>query len=95
LFARRPGLEDKPENYSITSCLLTEENGHTTLEIRQHVDGPGAVQEEHQGKEKPVLQGRKKIPRRIEGGAMNLLVPRLPLKKKTHEQIAGEKRNHH
>lgn len=61
LFAPRPGLEDKPENYFIMSYVLTADNGQTKLEIIQHDDRPGAVQEQPQGEENPVLQGLKQI----------------------------------
>jgi uncharacterized protein YndB with AHSA1/START domain len=61
LFAPRPGLEDKPENYFIMSYVLTAENGQTKLEIIQHDDRPGAVQEQPQGEENPILQGLKQI----------------------------------
>jgi uncharacterized protein YndB with AHSA1/START domain len=61
LFAPRPGLEDKPENYFIMSYTLTGEDGHTTLQITQEDNRPDAVQEEPQGEENPVLQALKKI----------------------------------
>ena len=51
LFAPRPDLEVKPENYFIMSYQLTDDNGQTTLEIIQEDNRPGAVQEEPQGKE--------------------------------------------
>jgi uncharacterized protein YndB with AHSA1/START domain len=61
LFAPRPGLEDKPENYFIMSYVLTADNGQTKLEIIQNDDRPGAVQEQPQGEENPILQGLKQI----------------------------------
>lgn len=61
LFAPRPDLEDKPENYFTMSYVLTAENGQTKLEIIQEDNRPGAVQEEPQGEENPVLQTLKKI----------------------------------
>ncbi len=61
LFAPRPELEDKPENYFIMSYILTEENGVTKLEIIQEDNRPNAVQEEPQGEENPVLKLLKEI----------------------------------
>jgi uncharacterized protein YndB with AHSA1/START domain len=61
LFAPRPGLEDKPENYFIMSYVLTEESGQTKLEIIQEDNRPNAVQEEPQGEENPVLKLLKQL----------------------------------
>jgi hypothetical protein len=61
LFAPRPDLEDKPENYFIMNYVLTAENGQTKLEIIQEDNRPNAVQEEPQGEENPVLQSLKNI----------------------------------
>ena len=61
LFAPRPDLEDKPENYFVMSYVLTSENGHTTLKIIQEDNRPNAVQEAPQGEENPVLQSLKKV----------------------------------
>jgi uncharacterized protein YndB with AHSA1/START domain len=61
LFAPRPGLEDKPENYFIMSYVLTEESGQTKLEIIQEDNRPNAVQEEPQGDENPVLKSLKQL----------------------------------
>lgn len=61
LFAPRPDLEDKPENYFTMSYVLTEENGQTKLEIIQDDNRPGAVQEAPQGEENPVLKGLKEL----------------------------------
>jgi len=61
LFFPRPGLEDKPENYFIMNYVLTEENQKTKLEIIQEDNRQGAVQEEPQGEENPILQGLKTI----------------------------------
>ena len=61
LFAPRPGLEDKPENYFIMSYVLTTENDQTKLEIIQEDNRPDAVQEKPQGEENPVLQSLKKV----------------------------------
>lgn len=61
LFAPRPELEDRPENYFIMSYVLTEENGQTKLEILQEDNRPGAVQESPQGEENPVLKALKEL----------------------------------
>ena len=61
LFAPRPDLEDRPENYFIMSYVLTEENGQTKLEIIQEDKRPGAVQEAPQGEENPVLKALKEL----------------------------------
>ena len=61
MFAPRPNLDDKPENYFIMSYVLTEESGHTKLEIIQEDNRPNAVQEEPQGEENPVLKSLKEI----------------------------------
>ena len=61
LFAPRPDLEDKPENYFTMSYTLTSENGQTKLEIVQEDNRPNAVQEKPQGEENPILQSLKKI----------------------------------
>ena len=56
LFAPRPGLEDKPENYFEMNYVLTAESEGTKLVILQIDNRPGAKQEEPQGEENPVLQ---------------------------------------
>jgi len=61
LFAARPGLEDKPENYFIMNYVLMAVDGHTKLEIIQEDNRPGAVQEAPQGEENPVLRELKRI----------------------------------
>lgn len=61
LFAPRPGLEDKPENYFVMNYVLTAENGQTKLEIIQEDNRPNAVQEEPQGEENPILQSLKTV----------------------------------
>ncbi|MFA6468542.1 MAG: SRPBCC domain-containing protein [Bacteroidota bacterium] len=61
LFAPRPDLEDKPENYFIMKYVLTDTNGQTKLEIIQEDNRPNAVQEEPQGEENPVLKALKDI----------------------------------
>ena len=61
LFAPRPGLEDKSENYFTMSYLLTENGDHTKLQIEQEDNRPGARQEPPQGEENPILQSLKKL----------------------------------
>ncbi len=61
LFAPRPDLEDKPENYFIMNYVLTEENGQTKLEIIQEDNRSNAVQEEPQGEENPILKSLKDL----------------------------------
>ncbi len=61
LFAPRPDLEDKPENYLIMTYVLTQQDGHTQLEIIQEDNRPNAVQEEPQGEENPVLKSLKEL----------------------------------
>ncbi|MCB9351420.1 MAG: SRPBCC domain-containing protein [Lewinellaceae bacterium] len=61
LFAPRPGLEDKPENYFEMEYKLTEEDEGTLLEIIQEDNRPGAKQEEEQGEENPVLKMLKEL----------------------------------
>lgn len=61
LFAPRPGLEDKPENYFIMNYVLAEQDGQTILEIIQEDNRPNAVQEKPQGEENPVLKLLKQI----------------------------------
>jgi len=61
LFAPRPGLEDKPENYFEMSYVLSEENGHVRFDIIQEDNRPGAIQEEPQGEENVVLKTLKSL----------------------------------
>jgi len=61
LFAPRPGLEDKPENYFIMSYILSSEKGKTKLEIIQEDNRPNAIQEKPEGEENPVLKSLKMI----------------------------------
>jgi len=61
LFAPRPGLEDKPENYFIMSYVLTNENGQTKLEIFQEDNRPNAVQGKPKGEENPILKSLKEL----------------------------------
>lgn len=55
LFAPRPDLEDKPENYFVISYILTEIDDKIKLDILQEDNRPNAVQEAPQGGENPVL----------------------------------------
>ena len=61
LFAPRPGLEDKPENYFVMTYVLTNENGETKLEIIKEDGGEIAVQEESQSGDNPVLKLLKEV----------------------------------
>jgi uncharacterized protein YndB with AHSA1/START domain len=61
LFAPRPGLEDRSENYFTMHYELTDADGATLLKIAQEDNRPGATQENEQGEENPVLQGLKTI----------------------------------
>jgi len=60
LFAPRPELEDRPENYFIMRYMLSGENGQTILEIIQEDNRPGAVQVEEK-EENPILNSLKEI----------------------------------
>lgn len=61
LFAPRPSLEDKSENYFIMMYNLTDHDGKTKLEIIQEDNRPNAVQQAPQGEENAVLQALKRI----------------------------------
>lgn len=61
LFAPRPDLEDKPENYFVMEYLLSEEGEQTLLEIVQLDERPGAKQEPVQGEENPILKMLKDL----------------------------------
>lgn len=61
LFAPRPGMEDKPENYFEMNYVLTPADGKTKLEIVQNDNRAGARQEDPQGEENPILQGLKQL----------------------------------
>jgi uncharacterized protein YndB with AHSA1/START domain len=61
LFAPRPGVEDKPENYFVMKYVLSTVGELTKLEIIQEDNRPSAVQEEPQGDENPILQGLKRV----------------------------------
>lgn len=61
LFAPRPDLEDKPENYFEMEYILTEKDIGTELQIIQKDNRKGAKQEEEQGEENPVLKNLKSL----------------------------------
>ena len=61
LFAPRPDLEDKPENYFEMEYKLIKKGETTLLEIIQEDNRPGAKQEKIQGEENPVLKNLKEI----------------------------------
>jgi uncharacterized protein YndB with AHSA1/START domain len=61
LFAPRPNLEDKPENYFTMAHILTKEGGKIKLEIIQEDNRKGAVQTDPQGEENPILKNLKSI----------------------------------
>lgn len=62
LFAPRPGLEDRPENYfTMTSTLEAEQDG-TTLAISQDDPRVGTQEEQSTGEdENPVLAALKQL----------------------------------
>jgi len=62
LFAPRPGLEDKPENYFIMSYILQEAEEGILLSIQQEDNRPGAdSRQEHQDGESSVLSALKSV----------------------------------
>jgi uncharacterized protein YndB with AHSA1/START domain len=61
LYAPRPDLEDKPENYFEMEYRLTEQGNNTLLEIIQEDNRPGAKQEAPQGEENPILKMLKDL----------------------------------
>jgi uncharacterized protein YndB with AHSA1/START domain len=61
LFAPRPGLEDKPENYFVMNYILNKEKSYIRLDIIQEDNRPGAVQEATRGEENPVLNALKTL----------------------------------
>ena len=61
LFAPRPDLEDKPENYFEMIYSLTADNGQTKLQIVQEDNRPNAVQEDEQGEENQILKMLKQV----------------------------------
>ena len=61
LFAPRPDLEDKPENYFEMEYKLTEKDNGIELLIIQEDNRPDAKQELEQGEENPVLKLLKEL----------------------------------
>jgi len=61
LFAPKPDLEDKPENYFEMIYSLTADHGQTKLEIIQEDNRPNAVQEDKKDGENPILSMLKQI----------------------------------
>jgi uncharacterized protein YndB with AHSA1/START domain len=61
LFAPRPDLDDKPENYFVMNYILSEEKSFIRLDIIQEDNRAGAVQEAPQGEENPVLGAMKAL----------------------------------
>ncbi|MFH6605090.1 SRPBCC domain-containing protein [Maribacter algicola] len=61
LFAPRPDLDDKPENYFEMAYELVEKENGTELLIVQEDNRPGAKQEAVQGEENPVLKMLKEL----------------------------------
>ncbi len=61
LFFPRPDLEDKPENYFTMEYVLIEKEYGTELQIIQEDNRKGAIQEEEQGEENPVLKMLKEL----------------------------------
>ena len=64
LFAPRPGLEDKPENYFIMTYSLTNKNGETVLEIIKEDRRQNVIEEEAESEENPVLKSLKEVAER-------------------------------
>ena len=61
LFAPRPDLEGKPENYFEMEYQLTGDENGTELKIIQKDNRPGAKPEDEQGEENPVLKMLKEL----------------------------------
>lgn len=61
LFAPRPDLDDKPENYFEMVYELIEKSNGMELKIIQEDNRPGAKQELEQGEENPVLKMLKEL----------------------------------
>ena len=64
LFAPRPGLEDKPENYFIMTYSLTNKNGETVLKIIKEDSRENVIEEEAESEENPVLKSLKEVAER-------------------------------
>lgn len=61
LFAPRPGLEDKPENYFTMTYSLEEMDGETTLTITQDDPREQVQQEQAEESDNGILDGLKKL----------------------------------
>ncbi len=61
LFAPRPGLEEKPENYFTMTYSLDEVDGKTTLTITQDDPRGQPVQEPAEESDHGILDGLKKL----------------------------------
>jgi uncharacterized protein YndB with AHSA1/START domain len=62
LFAPRPGLEDKPENYFIMSYILNDNGDSTELIIKQDDNRPKTSnQESYEEDDNSILLGLKKL----------------------------------
>lgn len=62
LFAPRPGLEDKPENYFVMSYILHGEGDSTELIIEQDDNRPEiSTQESNKDDDNPILLELKKL----------------------------------
>jgi uncharacterized protein YndB with AHSA1/START domain len=68
LFAPRDSLEDKAENYFTMIYQLEQQSGFVSLEIIQQDNRAGAVQEEPQAEENPVLAALKKLAESMDPG---------------------------
>jgi uncharacterized protein YndB with AHSA1/START domain len=69
LFAPRPGLEDKPENYFIMKYILKEHGNETELEIVQednrNVEGQDDSTQETEEAENSILNELRKVAEKI------------------------------
>ena len=61
LFAPRPDLEDKPENYFTMTYILDGDEGATTLTILQEDPRPGAEDTVEDEEDNPVLAALKTL----------------------------------
>lgn len=66
LFTPAPGIEDKQENYNITSYILTNDNGQTHVELIQEDNRPFGFSP---ATLKPILVALKKV---VEGNSYNI-----------------------
>ncbi|WP_028778748.1 SRPBCC domain-containing protein [Shimazuella kribbensis] len=61
LFAPRPDLEDRPENYFIMNYILTEKDDYTLLTIEQLDNRPETDLQESDDNESPILTALKNL----------------------------------